>query len=315
VIYVGVDLGGTHIGVGLVDENGIIIQKETPTLAHRPYEQVLESIVGACRDLIEESGINKENIRAIGVGIPGIETPSGMSHAKNLAWNGVPLRADMSRLLGKNTYIDNDAHAAALAEMGYGNLKGVSDAIMLTLGTGVGGAMIVNGKILSGYNHAGGELGHITFVQGGIPCACGRRGCLEKYTAASALIRIAKEYALRHLNTCLYEKGEDLNDVTAKDVVDGVRSGDTACKQAFEDYCEYLSDGIVSFINMLNPQKICLGGGLSKAGDILFDKVREKCRERYFSPLHMETEIVPALLKNDAGILGAAMVAKQNEQT
>lgn len=138
-------------------------------------------------------------------------------------------------------------------------------------------------------------------------------GALLKYAAATALIRIGKEHATNHLESILHTVNGKLDDITAKNVADGAKQGDIASTLAFEEYCEYVSDGIISFINMLNPQKICLGGGLANAGDFLFDNIRKKCADKYFSPLHIGTEIVPALLKNDAGILGAAMVAMQEE--
>lgn len=312
MLYIGVDLGGTHIGAGIVDdEKGILYKEECPTLAHRQYKEVMQSVVDLCKSVMTNSGIDSDKILAIGIGMPGIETPGGLAHAKNLNWHGETFRQDVNRLLDKPIYIDNDAQAAALGELEFGSLRGAEDAIMLTLGTGVGGAMIVKRKILSGYHHAGGELGHVTFVHGGILCVCGRKGCFEKYASATALIRIGQEYAAKYPKSILHTAKVKLEDISAKNVVDGAREGDEACVLAFDDYCEYLSDGIVSFINMLNPQKVCLGGGLSQAGDFLFDKVREKCNERLFSPLHSDTEIVPAMLKNDAGILGAAMVAKQ----
>ena len=313
MLYVGVDLGGTHIAAGIVDDekDEILYKEECPTLAQRPYEEVMQSIVSLCNSVIDNSHVKRDEIEAIGIGMPGIETPGGLAHAKNLNWHGVTLRADLERILVRPIFIDNDAHAAALGELQFGSLKGAQDAIMLTLGTGVGGAMIVNGRILSGYNHAGGELGHVTFVHGGIQCTCGRKGCLEKYAAATALIRIGKEYAEKYPESVLHSAKASLEDITAKDVTDGAKNNDEACAAAFDDYCEYLADGIISFINMLNPQKVCLGGGLANAGEFLFEKVRKKCAQRYFSPLHNNTEIVPAMLKNDAGILGAAMVAKQ----
>ena len=314
MFYVGVDIGGTNIAAGVVDsEKGILNKGECPTLADRPYEELLQSIFNLCKNVIDESDVDYKDISAIGIGMPGIETPEGLAHCKNLFWHGVTLRSDLEKLMGKKVHIDNDAHAAALGEMGFGNLKGTKDAIMLTLGTGLGGAIIVDGRVISGHNHAGGELGHVTFVHGGVQCACGRKGCLEKYTAATALIRIGKEYAQKHKDSLLHSAVGGLEHISAKDVVDGAREKDQACILAFEDYCEYLSDGIISFINMLNPQRICIGGGLANAGDFLFDNIREKCSKKYFSPLHNDTEIVPALLKNDAGILGAAMVAKQGE--
>jgi len=314
VIYIGVDLGGTNIAAGLVDsDKGILYKDECLTLATRPYEEVMHSIFDLCKSVVEKSDFDISDVTSVGIGMPGIETPEGLAHCKNLFWHGVTLRKDLEELLGKKVYIDNDAHAAALGEVQFGNLKGTQDAVMLTLGTGVGGAMIVNGKIISGHNHAGGELGHVTFVHGGVQCACGRKGCFEKYAAATALIRIGKEYAEQYTDSVLYKVQGELENISAKDVVDGARENDTACTLAFDDYCEYLSDGIVSFINMLNPEKVCIGGGLANAGDFLFEKLRKKCAERYFSPLHNGTEIIPALLKNDAGILGAAMVAKQGE--
>ena len=314
MIYVGVDIGGTNIAAGVVDDKkGILNKADCPTLAERPYEELLHSIFDLCKKVIDESNVDYKDISSVGIGMPGIETPEGLAHCKNLFWHGVTLRNDLEELMDKKVYIDNDAHAAALGEIEFGNLKGAKDAIMLTLGTGVGGAMIVDGRVIAGHNHAGGELGHVTFVYGGVQCSCGRKGCFEKYAAATALIRIGKEYAGQYKNSILHECIGGLEHISAKDVVDGAREKDEACVLAFEDYCEYLSDGIISFINMLNPQKICIGGGLANAGDFLFDKIRNKCKERYFSPLHEGTEIVPALLKNDAGILGAAMVAKQGE--
>lgn len=310
--YLGIDLGGTHIAVGVVDDvDGILYKDSCPTGADREYKLIMEDMVSLCKKVIADSTVDIDEIKGLGVGLPGIETPAGMSYAKNLYWDGVPLAGDLAKALDLPVYIDNDAHAAALAEVGFGSLIGCKDAIMLTLGTGVGGAMIINDKIYSGSIHAGGELGHFTFMYNGHDCSCGRKGCYEQYASASALIRMGKYAANDCPTSSLHTINGSLDNITAKNVVDAAREGDAAARGALDYYIDCLAQGVISFINIYNPEKVSIGGGLSQAGDIIFDDLKRIVKEQAFNQLHLATEVVPAMLKNDAGILGAAMVAQQ----
>lgn len=310
--YLGIDLGGTHIAVGIVDDvDGLVYKDACPTGASRSYEAIVADMIAICEKVVQDSGVDPMDIRGLGIGLPGIETPDRMSYAKNLFWKGVPLAQDMGTALDLPVYIDNDAHAAALAEVGYGSLKGCKEAVMLTLGTGVGGAVITNGHINSGYLRAGGEMGHFTFIYDGYPCTCGRKGCYEQYASASALIRDARLAAEQDDQSMLHTVHGTLDQINAKDVVDCARAGDDAARKTLDQYIDYLAQGVIGFINVLNPERIAIGGGLSQAGDIIFDDLRRICKEQAFIDLHHQTEILPATLKNDAGILGAAMIAQQ----
>lgn len=310
--YIGIDIGGTTIAAGIVDDNeGILCKKECVTRAHRSYDAITDDIILLCKDLINISETSKQDITAIGIGVPGLETPDGQSYAQNLFWNGVPLARDVKDALGYDVYIDNDANAAAMAELGFGSLKGCKDALMLTLGTGIGGAIIIDGDIYNGSINAGGELGHFTFVYDGIHCSCGRNGCFEQYASAKALVTFAKKAAADNKESIINDMNPSIEELSAKDVVDCVRANDETAVKVFEQYVDYLAQGIISFINIFNPEIISIGGGLSQAGDILFDKVTAICSRDAFIDLHLSTKIVPAQLKNDAGILGAAMIASK----
>lgn len=308
--YIGIDIGGMTIGAGIVDDKeGILYKNECITGTHRSYDEITADIILLCKNLIKGSNISKADIKAVGIGVPGLETPDGQSYAQNLFWKGVPLAKDVKDALGYDVYIDNDASAAAMAEMGFGSLRGYKNALMLTLGTGIGGAIIIDGDIYNGSINAGGELGHFTFIYGGIYCTCGRNGCFEQYASAKALVSFAQKAAAKNKNSMLNNMASTLDELSAKDIVNCVRKNDKTATKVFEQYVDFLAQGIISFINIFNPEIVSIGGGLSQAGDILFDKVTAICKRDAFIDFHLSTKIVPAQLKNDAGILGAAMIA------
>lgn len=293
---IGIDLGGTNIAAGLVDENGHIVDRESvktnlPTNPHR----LVDAMTGLCRTLMERNGLTKENICSIGVGVPctANKRTGHMEDADHLGFASGPLVEPLKAALGLPIFIENDANAAAWGEFKAGNYDADS-FVLVTLGTGIGGGIILGGKLITGVNHTAGELGHMTICMDGVPCDCGRRGCWERYASGSALIQQASE-AL----------GKPVTE--AKTVFDGAAAGDKACIQLLDTYTTYLAEGLANIINIFAPAYLCVGGGISHAGDALLQPVREKTWQRTFAKTAgRNTQIILAKLSNDAGILGAA---------
>ncbi len=295
---IGIDLGGTNIAAGLVDAMGNIIDRASvktklPTDAVR----LVEDMAQLTALLLQRSGLQKSQIRSVGVGVPctaNLET-GWMEDADHLGFSAAPLVQPLSDAIGLPVHMGNDADAAALGEFLGGGYLGDS-FIFVTLGTGIGGGIIVGGRLLSGVNNAAGELGHMTIHMDGIPCGCGRRGCFEAYGSATALIRQAREAT-----------GEEITE--AKTVFDRAAAGDKAFADVLDTYTTYLAEGFANLINIFGPDFLCIGGGISAAGDALLEPVREKTYERILAKhAGKNTKIMLARLHNDAGILGAAML-------
>ena len=305
---IGIDLGGTNIAAGVVDENGkIIVQASRPTGAERPYQQVVEDMAGVAMDAVKQAGISLSQVRAIGVGVPGYADPDTgvVVFCTNLGWKDVPLREEMQKYIPLPVYADNDATVAGYAEAMVGVSRGVENSVFLTLGTGVGSCIIIGGKIWYGSHKVAGELGHIIYNCDGEECTCGAHGCFERYASATALIRIAKEKLQKYPESCLQSKVDTLN---ARDVIDAAREKDACACEAFDEYTTHLAMGIVSIINFIDPEVIVLGGGVSKAGAILLDTVKEKVEKFRFYKTLPFGEVKLAKLGNEAGIIGAAML-------
>ncbi len=314
MIYIGVDLGGTNIAVGLVDENGkILLKGSTPTLVERGPEPIIRDMGKLSLELLEKGGYSVDDVAAIGVGVPGVTNPETgiISFCTNLGWHNVPLVEILSQVIDKPIYVENDATVAALAESVAGVSKGVKNSIFLTLGTGVGGGIIIDGKIYSGTHHVGSELGHMTVNVEGRPCTCGGIGCWEQYSSATALIRMGRE-AAEEAPDCLIAKmvGGDLDKIEAKTVIDAAREKDPVAVKVYDKYIYYLAMGIVALINAFDPEVFAIGGGVSKAGDFLIEPLREKVKEYVFYKDLPYGRIELAALGNDAGIIGAAMLGK-----
>ena len=309
MVYVGIDVGGTGLKAGVVDENGKILNKVScPTGVERGHEAVIEDMAKLALKAIEESGKSLDEVHSIGIGIPGILDPrtKRVPICTNLGWHDVPLIELMQKYIDKPVYVDNDATVAALAEAVAGVSAGTQDSVFLTLGTGVGGGVIIRGKVYSGAHNVGTELGHMMIVAGGELCTCGNRGCWERYASATALIRMGTEAAKKYPESVL-NVDRALN---AKDVMDAAKANDPAGLEAFDQYTTYLAVGIVNIINFVDPEIIAIGGGVSAAGEFLMKPIREKVAKTAFCKDMPYARIELATLGNDAGIIGAAMLGR-----
>jgi glucokinase len=306
-IYVGVDLGGTTIKVGLCDEQGNLIRKmEGPTGSVGGPDAVLNNIERFVREIVDQSGSDWDRIMGIGAGIPGfLDIENGIVRmSPNLNWKDVPVKGSLEEKLGKPVKLDNDANVAALGEAWSGAGKGLDQLVCYTLGTGVGGGIIINGKIYQGFKGMAGELGHMPIVPDleAIQCGCGLKGCLETVSSATGIVRMAKDAVDRGEKTSFGL----VDPLTAKDVFDAAKAGDEVAVRIVNRAAYYLGKSMAMLSVILNPQRFIVGGGVSKAGDILFQPIRDNyyhCTQ----PLSREgVEIVPAVLGNDAGMIGAA---------
>ena len=308
---IGVDLGGTNIAVGLVNENHEIIKKATtPTLAKRSAEEIVEDIARLCKKVTQEAGIDMSSVASIGVATPGlVNSGTGtVEYANNLPFKDLHIVKMLRDLLSfENISVANDANAAALGEATAGAAKGASSSVMITLGTGVGGGVVIDGKLLTGFNFAAGELGHIVIEVDGRPCTCGRRGCWETYSSATALTAMTNEKIEECRKTGRYTKMSEAERVTGRTACDAMRAGDEAAKEVYDKYIYYLAIGLANIINIFQPEVISLGGGISGEGQSLIDALLPIVRkEQYGGFLDKQTDLRIAKLGNDAGIIGAA---------
>lgn len=311
--YLGVDLGGTNIAAAVVDENyKILATGKVKTNLPRPEAEIADAVFEAGILAVKNAGLSLDDIREVGVGTPGIVNPkTGMvCYSCNLDFKNTNLGALLEERFGRRVFLENDANAAAYGEQLAGAGKGADDFIAITLGTGVGGGVILNGKILSGSNSAGGELGHIVIVKDGETCGCGRNGCWESYASATALIRQTKAAMQKNKDSLMWSLvGGDIEKVSGKTSFDAMRKGDEVAKQVVKEYCDYVACGLTNIINIFQPDALCIGGGISKEGETLVAPIREYVqRERYSKNVEKQTIIKAAELGNDAGIIGAAFL-------
>ncbi len=310
----GVDLGGTNIAVGLVNENLELVKKlSVPTGATRPGEEIVADIAALCKKLCEETGISLTDVVSIGIATPGIANHDTgvVEYANNLPFRKFPIAELLRKDLGEDVTvkIENDANAAAWGEACAGAAKGTRNSIMITLGTGVGGGIIIDNKVYSGFNYAGGELGHIVIQVDGAPCSCGRKGCWEAYSSATALIRMTKEKIEECKASGRATVMADAPKVSGRTACDAMRAGDEAAKEVYDKYIKYLASGLATIINIFQPEVISLGGGISGEGQSLIDSLLPIIRsEQYGGGVVEMTDIRIAKLGNDAGIIGAAML-------
>jgi len=310
---IGVDLGGTNIAAGLVDENyQIVCKKSVPTGADRAPECIVDDMAALCLSLCEEKGVDMGDIISVGIASPGIANHDTgvVEYANNLPFRKFPIGPMLSEKLGgKKVYLENDANAAAWGEAVAGAAKGTSNSIMITLGTGVGGGIIIDGKVYSGFNYAGAELGHIVIEHNGRQCSCGRRGCWEAYSSATALIKMTNE----KLEECAASGRKtimaDAKRVSGRTAFDAMRQGDEAGREVVDMYIAYLVTGLANIVNIFQPEVISLGGGVSGEGQSLIDALLEGIhKEQYGLGVVAEPQIRIAKLGNDAGIVGAAVL-------
>ncbi len=304
--YAGIDLGGTFIKCGIVDENGrILINGKIPT--EGSYETVAQSMGTLALRLAKEANVT---LSGIGVGCPGtINGKTGVVlYSNNLHWNNVPLGKDIEKIADVPVVITNDANAAALGEWAFGAGKTYRDMVLITLGTGVGGGIVLDGKLFEGNKGAGAELGHTVIKMNGEKCTCGRKGCLEAYASAGALVRQAQAYMQKDKDTLLWQLCDgDIEKMDGKRFFDGVAAGDKGAQKVYNKYLEYLTCGLTNFANVFRPEVIVLGGGISAVGKVLTSPLQRRlARQIYGGQKCAPVKIVKATLENDAGILGAA---------
>lgn len=312
--YIGVDIGGTNISTGVVDEDcNIVGRSKIKTENVRPYENVIKDIIDSIRLAAEDSGTDMEDVRWIGLGCPGTcNCETGVvEYSNNLRWNNVPLLSDVEIAFGKKTYIDNDANAAAFGEYLAGAAKGAKNAVVITLGTGVGAGIIINGRIFSGTNFAGGEIGHTVIVLDGYPCTCGRKGCFEVYASATGLARMTKEALDEHPDSKIAQLVEADGRISARTAFNAAKMMDVVGQAVVDRYIKALACGITNTINIFQPDILCIGGGVCNEGDRLLLPLKELvARDVYSKNSAKNTEICICKLGNDAGIIGAAMLGR-----
>lgn len=316
--YLGIDLGGTNIAVGVVDENYKILKKKsTPTMANRDGKLIIKDMAAVCKAVVEECGLTIDDIEYAGIATPGTaNSDTGVvEYANNLPFKNFPIADLLKEYLGvKKVYIENDANAAAKAEAIAGVAKGAKYSVMITLGTGLGGGIVLDGKVYSGFNHAGAELGHIVIEKDGKQCSCGRKGCWETYSSATGLTNMTKEHIIKAREegrkTILEDLiNGDLNNTNARVAFAAMKQGDEVGKEIVDEFISYLACGIANVINIFQPNVLSIGGGVCNEKDYLLVPLKKAVfGETYTKEGSEQCEIKIAEMGNDAGIVGAAVL-------
>ena len=312
MVYIGVDVGGTGVQVGVVNAQGEILCKgNMVTRTDIPVADQIKAMADCALDTLARSGYTLDDVKSLGAGLPGVVDPrtNHIAFCPNLGWKDVDFAGEMRKHIDKPVFMDNDATVAGLAENVAGVSAGAHSSVFLTLGTGVGGGIVIGGKVWSGAHGVGSEIGHMVIELDGNQCNCGNRGCLERYCSATAIILAAREAVKVNPATVIMDKCEgDPMKINAKIVFDAAKEGDALGMQLFNDYVKALAHGIVSIINFLDPEVIALGGGVSKAGEFLLNAVREEVAKLIMYKTLPYARIEIAKLGSDAGIIGAAML-------
>lgn len=314
--FAGIDLGGTFIKGGIVDENGnILIKDQVPTGRERPYQDIAADMAALILDLAKRANIAVSDLKAAGIGSPGtVDSKRGVIiYTNNLNWKKVPLADEVRKHLGVPVFVTNDANAAAVGESFAGAAKKYPSSIFVTLGTGVGGGIVIDGVLFEGNRSAGAEIGHTVIRVGGEKCTCGRKGCFEAYASATALIRQTKRAMEKDRESALWKICPDIDKVNGKTAFDGAAAGDKTAEKVVKNYITYLAEGIANLANIFRPNAIVLGGGVCAQGDTLLVPLRKKVnRMLYGGTKYAPVELLVATLGNDAGLVGAAHFAQQH---
>ena len=310
---VGVDIGGTNVKIALVDKKGeILFSKTVPTRAEMGYEYTVGNIKQSIKELIEEAKIEKNAIEGIGFGFPGqIDCDNGIVRIlPNIpGWINVPIADIMQKEFNVPVKVDNDVRCAALAELNYGAGSGCKNLICITIGTGIGSGLIVNGRLVRGASNAAGEIGHIKLsLHDGPICGCGDMGCMEAYASGPAIVAMAKEYVAGGKSTKFREIAGSVDAITPAIVARAAKEGDVVAQRIFQIMGEYIGTGLASVVNLLNPEKIVIGGGVADAGDILIEPLKSALKNRAMPIQGAAVDIVPAQLGNTAGVIGASLL-------
>ena len=310
--YLGIDLGGTNIAVGVVDDSfQIIARAKRKTRVPCSPDEMCSQLAEAALEALGNAGLTVGDIPWVGIGTPGIANRDTgiLEYSNNLYFHDFEMQRLLSERLGKKVIIENDANAAAFGEYKAGALRGARNALAVTLGTGVGSGIIIDGKIYAGSNFAGGEMGHTVIVAGGRQCTCGRKGCWEAYASATGLIAMTKESMQAHPESAMWKIAGSLEDVDGRTAFDAMRAGDGDGKGVVDQYLYYLACGLINCVNIFQPDILCIGGGISNEGENILKPLREYlAKENYASRSKKQTVLCRAMLGNDAGIVGAALL-------
>lgn len=311
---IGIDVGGTNVKIALVDKSGkIIYSNSVPTYAKMGYEYTVNNIKQAIKDLMKETNTTSKDIDGIGFDFPGqVDYKTGVVKlAPNIpGWVNVPIAQMIEEEFHIPTRIDNDVRCAALGEMKFGAGQGCENFVCITVGTGIGSGLVVNGQLVRGASNAAGEIGHIKLqMKDGLICGCGDTGCLEAYASGPSIVAMAQDYIKGGKSTKFREMAAaEGGEITPYMVAKAAEAGDPVAKRIFEIVGEYIGIGLTSVINLLNPEKVIIGGGVAEAGDLLLDPIRKTIKERAMVVAGSAVEIVPAQLGNSAGVIGASML-------
>ena len=311
---IGIDVGGTNVKIALVDDNGkIIYSNSVPTYAKMGYEYTVNNIKQAIKDLMKETNTTPSDIEGIGFDFPGqVDCKIGVVKlAPNIpGWVNVPIAQMIEDEFHIPTRIDNDVRCAALGELKFGAGRGCENFICITVGTGIGSGIVINGKVVRGATNAAGELGHIKLQMNGGPiCGCGDTGCLEAFASGPAIVAMAQEYIKGGKSTKFREMAAvEGGEITPYMVAKAAEEGDPVAKRIFEIVGEYIGIGLTSVINLLNPERVIIGGGVAESGELLLGPIRKTIKERAMVVAGNAVEIVPAQLGNSAGVIGASML-------
>ena len=314
---IGIDLGGTNIVAGVVDDEfRIVATAKCKTRIPRPAEEIVVDMARMAKEAVQNAGLTMADIAYVGVGSPGTcNADTGIvEYSNNLQFEKLPLRDMLGGMLDKAVYIENDANAAALGEALAGAAKGAQSCVCITLGTGVGGGIIIDGKIYGGFNFAGAELGHTVIMVDGELCTCGRFGCWEAYASATALINQTRRAMVNHPDSAMWSIAEDLDKVNGRTAFDGMRAGDAVAAQVVDTYIKYIATGLINVNNIFQPEVLCVGGGISREGEAVMAPVRAYVgKYGYARGSAKQPRIVAASLAGDAGIIGAALLGTEKK--
>ncbi|MEA4912350.1 MAG: ROK family protein [Oscillospiraceae bacterium] len=307
---IGIDLGGTDIKAGVVDGNYAIIAKHSrPTLAQRPYAEVIRDMASAASAAAQEAGIRLEDCECVGVGTPGFvnSKTDRIVFAGNLNWREVPLKRELMQYVSAPVFVGNDANCAVIGETLAGAARGLENVVLITLGTGVGGGVVIDGKMFCGGDGMGTELGHTPLILGGEACTCGLRGCFEAYASVTALIRQTKRAMQAHPESIMNRYAEEKGEVNGRTSFDCAKRGDMAALAVVDQYIEYVAAGIGGLVCIFRPDVVLVAGAISNEREYLFDPLNEKIGRYVFANDAISApRVLRATLGNDAGLIGAA---------
>ncbi len=313
-MYIGIDLGGTNIAVGLLDADGKILHKDSvKTRAGRHYSEIIKDMAELSKKVVLDAGYSFHDIEWVGIGNPGsCDSKNGVViRSENLGLSNISMCTEFQKHFDVPVYLANDGDCAAFGEAMAGKAKGTDCSVTVTLGTGVGGGVIIDNKIVTGFNCCGGELGHMIINMEGEPCGCGNHGCWEAYASATALIRQTKKAMEENPHSLMWQEAKSLEEVSGRTAFDAAKKGDKTAQDVVDTYLHYVSVGIANLVNIFQPERVLIGGGISNEGESILKPIRDFVSKYDYCKTGKRVEITTAALANDAGIIGAAFLGAQ----